>query len=157
METINSLAADFLSQPAIAVVGISSKRQTVANGVYSKLKSGPRTVYAVGKNTMTFNNDPCFANLAALPSPVQGVFIAARPENTEQVIDDCIALHIPRIWIHHMGGTTGSTISPQSLQKCRDHHITVIPGACPMMFVEGADIFHRCTKWILNISRKLKT
>jgi hypothetical protein len=88
---------------------------------------------------------------------VQGVFVAARRENTERVIDECIALNIPRIWIHNMAGTAGAVISPQSIQKLKDHRIDVIPGACPMMFVDGADIFHRCAKWILNLSGKLKT
>ena len=159
METITSLAHDFLSQPSIAVVGISSSKQTVANGVYKKLKTGTRTVYAVGKNTASFESAPCYPDLASLPFPVQGVFLAVKQENTERIIDECIKLKIPRVWMHNMGGTSfsaGSSATPQAVQKCRDNNISVIPGACPMMFCENADVGHKCIKWFLNITGKLK-
>ncbi|MFA6540776.1 MAG: CoA-binding protein [Bacteroidota bacterium] len=158
METIASLAHDFLSQPSIAVVGISSSHQTVANGIYKKLRSGKRTLFAVGKHSTAFEGDHCYPGLTSIPVPVGGVFIAASQENIDHVVDECIALHIPRLWIHHMGGTTNSgVISPSVRQRCRDHSITLIPGACPMMFVEDSDFGHRCIRWVLNAAGKLRT
>ncbi len=159
METITSLANDFLSQSALAIVGISSSKQTVANGVYKKLKTQKRTVYAVGKNTSSFENDPCYPDLASLPAPVQGVFIAVKKENTGEIIDECIRLGISRVWMHNFSGTSyssGSIATPDIVQKCRDHNISVIPGACPMMFVENADMGHKCIRWFLNATGKLK-
>ncbi len=159
METITSLANDFLSQSALAIVGISSSKQTVANGVYKKLKTQKRTVYAVGKNTSSFENDPCYPDLASLPAPVQGVFIAVKKENTGEIIDECIRLGISRVWLHNFSGTSyssGSIATPDIVQKCRDHNISVIPGACPMMFVENADMGHKCIRWFLNATGKLK-
>lgn len=159
METIASLVDEFLSQPAIAVVGISSSKQTVANGVYKKLKTQKRTVYAVGKNSSLFGNDRCYPDLTSLPAPVQGVFIAVKKENTGQIIDECIRLGIPRVWMHNFSGTSFSSESsatPDIVQKCRDHNISVIPGACPMMFVDNADVGHKCIRWFLNVTGKLK-
>jgi len=159
MDTTTSLAHDFLSLQSIAVIGISSSKQTVANGVYKKLKTGKRTVFAIGRNTASFENDPCYSNLSSLPSKVQGVFIAANPENTEHVIDECVALHIPFVWIHNFSGTTFSSHSsakPHIVQKCRDHGMKIIPGACPMMFCDDADVGHKCIKWFLSITGKLK-
>lgn len=148
--------SEFLRQPSIAVAGISSTKQTVANVVCITLRKGQRTVYAVGRNSPTFQNEPCYRTLASLPAPVQGVFVAARPENTEQLIDECIALHIPRVWIHNIGGTSLSSIVPSSIiNKCRENGIALIPGACPMMYVENADIGHRCMKWFLSITGRL--
>jgi predicted CoA-binding protein len=159
METIASLVDEFLSQPAIAVVGISSSKQTVANGVYKKLKAQKRTVFAVGKNTSSFGDDRCYPDLASLPAPVHGVFIAVKKENTGQIIDECIKLGIPRVWMHNFSGTSfssGSSATPDIVQKCRDHNISVIPGACPMMFVDNADVGHKCIRWFLNVTGKLK-
>ncbi|MFA5835055.1 MAG: CoA-binding protein [Bacteroidota bacterium] len=158
MDSISTLAHNFLSMKSIAVIGISSSKQTVANGVYKKLKTPTRTVYAVGKNTTSFENEPCYPNLGSLPTLVQGVFVAAKPENTERIVDECIALHIPFVWIHHFGGTTfssGSSAQPHVVKKCRDNGITVIPGACPMMFCDDADVGHKCIKWFLSITGKL--
>jgi uncharacterized protein len=158
MKTIFDLAHDFLSQPSIAVVGISSSRQTVANGVYKKLKKGNRKTFAVGKNTASFDGDSCYPALSSLPAAVDGVFIAAKPENTEHVIEECIRLNIPRIWIHNMGGTSksDSCISAAAMARCKEKNIAVIPGACPMMFVNDADGFHKCVRWFLRVSGNLK-
>ena len=159
METITSLANDFLSQSSIAVVGISSTKQSVANGICRKLRTAARTVYAVGKNTTSFENEACYPDLASLPGSVTGVFIATTPENAERVVDECIALRIPRVWMHNMGGTSvssGSSVSLRAVQKCRENNIAVIPGACPMMYCENADTFHSCVKWFLKVTGKLK-
>lgn len=151
--------AEFLRQPAIAVVGISSGKQTVANAVAEKLRNASRTVYAVGRNSSSFQNDRCYPDLASLPGPVQGVFAAVRPANIGQIVDECIALKIPRIWIHHMPGTSDPSaagISPQVIEQCRMNGITLIPGACPMMFAENADLGHRCIKWFLSVTGRLR-
>lgn len=156
MESYTTLINEFLDLSSIAVVGISSSKPTVANGVYKKLRSGRRTVYAVGRNSSTFDGGPCYPDLASLPAPAMGVFIAARPENVEQLIDECIARNIGTVWIHNMGGTSSSAAVSQSvIQKCRDHGIALIPGACPMMFVDNADVGHRCIKWFLSVTGRL--
>lgn len=154
MKPIKELANDFLSCSVIAVVGISSAKQTVANGVYKKLKTEKRTVYAVGKNTTLFDNDRCYPDLATVPARVDGVFVAANPENIERVIDECVALAIPRVWIHNFNGVM--KLSDATAKKCREHNITVIPGACPMMFINNADFGHKCIKWFLSATGKLK-
>ena len=159
MDTITSLAHDFLSQSSIAVVGISSSKQSVANGICRKLRTTTRTVYAVGKNTASFEGEPCYPDLASLPNPVTGVFIATKPENTGRIVDECVALHIPRVWMHNMGGTSvssGSSASIRAIEQCRENNISVIPGACPMMFCQNADTFHSCIKWFLKVTGKLK-
>lgn len=158
------MAREFLSQPSIAVVGISSSKETVANGVYKKLKNGKRKVFAVGKNSAVFDGDPCYPDLASLPEAVGGVFMSVRKENTERTVDECIALKIPRVWMHHMGGVinpsggnagSGSGISSSAIQKCLAHHIEVIPGGCPMMFVDNADVGHKCIRWFLAWTGKM--
>jgi predicted CoA-binding protein len=155
MKPIDELANDFLSQSTIAVVGISSTKQTVANGVYKRLKIGKRTVFAVGKNTALYDSDPCYPDLASIPARVDGVFVAANPENIERVIDECVSLTIQRVWIHNFNGVM--KLSDTTAKKCREHNITVIPGACPMMFGIDADVGHKCIKWFLSITGKLRT
>ncbi|MCK9407599.1 MAG: CoA-binding protein [Bacteriovoracaceae bacterium] len=159
MESYTSLITEFLQQPFIAVVGISSSKQTIANDICQKLRNGRRTVYAVGRNSTSFQNDSCYPDLASLPSPVQGVFVVARPVNVDRIVEECITLKIPRVWIHNMAGintASASGISEQTRQQCRDHGITLIPGACPMMFVNNADFGHRCIKWFLSVTGRLK-
>lgn len=48
-------------------------------------------VYAISPNLDTFDGDPCYPNLAALPFTPDGVVLAARPEVTLDVVPrlDC--------------------------------------------------------------------
>lgn len=159
MDSIASLAQDFLSLPAVAVVGISSSKQNVANAVFRKLRTGRTSIYPVGRNSALFENVTCYPDLVSLPVPVQGVFIAVRPENISSVIDQCIALKVTHVWLHNSGGTSVTAAmneTRRAIEQCHVNHITFIPGACPMMFVKDADLGHRCVKWFLSVTGNLK-
>ena len=162
MNSIAQLADDFLAQRTIAIIGISSRQQSLANNLYKVLRTPQRTVIAIHPTMTTFEGDPCFPTLQSIPQTIDGVFIAAKPENAERAVDECIALNIPRVWMHNSFGlqysahrSAASSVSITALQKCRDHKIAVIPGACPMMFLENRDAFHSCLRWILSHTGKL--
>lgn len=162
MNTIEHLAAEFLSQRTIAIIGISTQQQALANNLYKVLRTPQRQVVAIHPHLTTFEGDPCYPSLGSIPTPVGGVFIAAKPENTDRAVDECIALGIPRVWMHYSFGLqhsahspAGSSVSIAAVQKCREHNIAVIPGACPMMFLEHRDAFHACLRWILSHTGKL--
>jgi hypothetical protein len=162
MNTITALAKEFLSQPTIVVVGVSGKKETPANAVYKKLKSRHRTVVPVNPHLETYDGDPCYRDLGSIPANIDAVFVSTRPEVAEQIVEQCIDRKIPRIWMHNsMGihrGTTASTVSSVShraVERCRENNIAVIAGACPLMFIEQADGFHRFLRWILSAMGKL--
>ncbi len=167
MNTITSLTTDFLNQKRIAVVGVSSKRSTPANGIYRKLKSLNYQVFAVSRSMQQYENDPCYPDLRSIPSVIDGVIIVTNAENSEKIVEQCAALNIPRVWMHCAGGTTHkpaskssrsetSSVSEKALQICREHNIAVIPGACPLMFGPPADFGHKLMRWVLSITGKLR-
>jgi predicted CoA-binding protein len=162
MDTLTTLANDFLSQRTIAIVGISNKPQALANSLYKKLKTPQRSVVAIHPTLTTFDGDVCYPNLQSIPFAIDGVFIAAKPENTERIVEECIALNIPRVWMHYSFGlqhsehrSAISSVSSKAVERCRLHHISVIPGACPMMFLEQRDPFHSCLRWLLSVTGKM--
>lgn len=162
MNTVEHLAQDFLAQRTIAIIGISSKQQALANNLYKVLRTPQRQVVAIHPHLTTFEGDPCYPALSAVPVPINGVFIAAKQENTIRAVDECIALGIPRVWMHYSfglqhsaHGSSSSSVSHSAVQKCRDHHIAVIPGACPLMFIERRDPFHSCLRWFLSVTGRL--
>lgn len=158
MESTNELIQRFLASPSIAVVGASSRKQTVANVVYAKLKNSGRTVYAVGRSGGTINGDPCYPDLASLPAPVSAVFVSVRPENIIEIAGQCHDRQVAVLWLHHAGGTVHAANSPTALvvERCRSLGLPVIAGACPMMFIPGADFGHRAMKWFLGITGQLR-
>ena len=43
-------------------------------------------------------------------------------------------------------------VSRDKTHHCHLHDISVIAGACPMMYGKGADVGHTCMRWILRLT-----
>ena len=143
----------FLAQKRIAVAGVSrdSSRHPAANLIYRRLKKTGHEVFAVNPRMLTFDGDRCYPNLQAIPGGVDGVVIVTRPETTEQLVHDCADAGIRRVWMHQSTGK-GSSVSKKAVEYCRQRDISVIAGACPMMYGAGVDFGHTCMRWILRLT-----
>jgi hypothetical protein len=86
---------------------------------------------------------PCYPDLRSIPGGVDGVVIITRPDITERIVHDCSDAGVRRVWMHQSMGKKGSSVSPKAVEYCRQHDISVIAGACPMMFGPGADFGHK--------------
>jgi predicted CoA-binding protein len=142
MAKIDVLVQDFLAQKKIAVVGVSDKRETGCNLGYRKFKQAGYTVYAVNPRLMTFEGDLCYPDLKSIPDKPDAVFMLTNPKVSEQIVQECVALDIKRVWMHCLMGTkpglaAGMTsVSPEAVRVCRAHGITVIPGTCPNQYLQ---------------------
>jgi len=142
MPKVETLVQDFLAQKKIAVVGVSDQRDTGCNLVYRKFKAEGYTVSAVNPRITSFEGDPCYADLSAIPEKPDAVFILANPKVTEQVVAQCVDLGIRHVWMHCMMGTrlglaaSITSVSPEAVQMCRENGIAVIPGACPNQYLK---------------------
>jgi len=142
MSKLETLVQDFLSQKRIAVVGVSDRRETGCNANYRKFKSAGYAVSAVNPRLSSFDGDPCYPNLSAIPEKPDGVFILANPRVAEQVVRECIDLGIEGVWMHCLMGTkpglaaSMTSVSDNAAQLCREHGIRVIPGSCPNQFLK---------------------
>ena len=52
-------------------------------------------------------------------------------------------------------GSGSSSVSTEAADYLREHGVNVIPGGCPLMFGEKADLGHRCMRWLLGAAGKL--
>src|SRR5262245_5017051 len=150
--TLDARVHDFLSQKRIAVAGVSRNRSShpVGNLIYERLKKTGHDVIAVNPNLATFDGERCYPDLQSIPGGVDGVVIVTRPEATEQIVRDCHAAGVSRVWMHQSIGK-GTSVSPKAVEYCRQHDISVIAGACPMMYA-GADVGHTCMRWFLKLT-----
>ncbi len=144
---------DFLAQKRIAVAGVSrdNSRHPAANLIYRRLKKTGHDVFAVNPHMETFEGDRCYPDLQSIPGGVDGVVIITRPEATERIVRDCTDAGVRRVWMHKSMGK-GSSVSAQAAEYCRQHDITVIAGACPMMYGPGVDFGHTCMRWVLRFT-----
>jgi len=154
--TLNAKIDDFLAQKRIAVAGVSRNKShhPVGNLIYDRLKKTGHEVFAVNPNMGTFEGARCYADLRSIPGGVDGVVIITRPEITRQIVEQCREAGIPRVWMHQSIGT-GTSVSREAVAYCDQHHISVIAGACPMMYGPGVDFGHACMRGILKLFGKL--
>jgi predicted CoA-binding protein len=158
MTTFETKVHDFLSQKRIAVAGVSRDKShhPTGNLIYDRLKKGGHDVFAVNPHMQTFEGDRCYPDLQSIPGGVDGVVIVTRPETTQRIVRDCRDAGVRRVWMHQ-SFRKGTSVSPEAVEYCRQHDIAVIGGACPMMYGEGADVGHRCMRWMLRFTGGLPT
>jgi len=155
MPTIKETAGEFLAQKSIAVVGVSRDPKKTANFIYRKLRQEGYRVFAVNPNTAMAEGDKCFPHLKSIPEKPGTVIVVTKPRITEQVVRDCAALGIKRVWMHQGMDAKSTSVSNEAVEFCRNNGIEVIPGACPMMYCSHADMGHRFMRWFQGVSGNL--
>ena len=154
--TLDTKVHDFLAQSRIAVAGVSrdKSQHPVGNLIYQRLKKTGHDVFPVNPHMQTFEGDRCYPDLKSIPGGVDAVVIITRPETTEKIVRDCNDAGVRRVWMHQSLGK-GSSVSLAAVEYCRQHDISVIAGACPMMYGPGVDLGHACMRWILGFAGRL--
>jgi predicted CoA-binding protein len=152
MLTLEDKVTDFLNQKRIAVAGVSRTKQSPANLIYNKLKGAGYQVFAVNPNTATFQSDPCYADLKSITEGIDGVVIVTRPELTAEIVRQCADAGVSRVWMHQSFSKGTTSVSDDAVRFCKEHSISVIDGACPMMFCHPVDFGHKCMRWVLHLT-----
>jgi predicted CoA-binding protein len=154
--TFKARVDDFLAQKRIAVAGVSrdNSHHPVGNLIFHRLKATGHDVFPVNPNMQTFEGEPCYPDLRSIPGGVDGVVIITRPDVTKQIVQECSDAGVPRVWMHQ-SLLSGSSVSPEAVAYCADHDISLIAGACPMMFGPHVDFGHACMRGIMKFTGKL--
>jgi predicted CoA-binding protein len=156
--TLEIKVQDFLAQKRIAVVGVSRNdgHHPAGNLIYRRLKKSGHDVFPVNPRMQTFDGGRCYPDLQSIPGGVDGAVIITRPETTERIVHDCSDAGVRRVWMHQ-SLAKGSSVSPAAVEYCRLHEISVIAGACPMMYGDGVDFGHTCMRWFMKLTGGLPT
>ncbi|HNP71175.1 MAG TPA: CoA-binding protein [Kouleothrix sp.] len=154
-QTLGAKISDFLAQRRIAVAGISAARATPGNMIYRKLKAAGYEVFGISTSAPVFEGDACYPTVQAIPGGVDGVVIATRPALTEALVRQCAAVGVARVWMHESMIHGGTSASPEAAVFCYEHGITLIAGACPMMYCQPVDFGHTCMRWMMRATGSL--
>jgi predicted CoA-binding protein len=157
-DTLAAKVNDFLAQKRIAVVGVSRNRSSHPAGhlIYRRLKETGHDVFAVNPHLPTFEDSRCYPDLKSIPGGVDGAVIITRPETTARIVRECADAGVQRVWMHS-SAAKGTSVSADAVDFCRERDITVIAGACPMMYGPGVDFGHTCLRLIMKLSGGLPT
>ncbi len=149
MARLDEAVRQFLDHKRIAVAGVSRGGTLPANAIYKKLRGAGYEVFAVNPAASEVEGGPCYPNLAAIPGGVDAVVIATPPDAAEGLVRESADLGVRHVWMHRSFGQ--GSVSASAAALGREKGLSVIDGACPMMYV-NPDVGHRCIRWFLGIT-----
>jgi len=148
MARVPEAVAAFLRGRRLAVAGVSRDSLQPANAIFRKLKAAGYEVYPINPRATTVEGTTCYPDVGAVPGTLDGVVIVTKPEAALEVVCQCAAHGVRRVWLHRSFGE--GSVSDAALSECRARGIEAIAGGCPMMFCEPVDLAHKCMKWWLQ-------
>jgi predicted CoA-binding protein len=153
MASLPDSVADFLSGKRIAVAGVSRSGKKAANAIFRKLRDSGYDAFPVNPAAQEVEGVRCFPNLISIPGPVDGVVIATHPKVSIELVRQCLACGISRVWFHRSFGQ--GSVSEEAVQECQARGVQCIVGGCPLMYCEPVDAAHRCFRWWLRWRRRV--
>jgi predicted CoA-binding protein len=149
-----ALASEFLAAGRIAVIGASDDPKKFSNTVYRTMRDRGVDVVAVNPRSGRVCGDPCYPSVLQTPGDIDGALVMAPADQAAAVVADCIVRGMTRVWLFRGLGGKGS-VSDEAVRLCREHGVSVIAGACPLMFLEPVGWFHRLHRSARHLNRSL--
>ena len=135
-------AHQFLDCGRIAVVGASDDAKNFGGTILRSLSEQGVPVVAVNPHERAVSGRRCYPDVVSIPDTVDGLIVMVSGPVVLDVIRAAAARSIPRIWLFKGIGGEGAA-SPAAVDLCRELGIEVIPGACPLMFLDPVRGAHR--------------
>jgi predicted CoA-binding protein len=135
------VATELLAQRRLAIVGASDDPKSITRPITEALRAHGTTVVPVNPAHPTVGGETCYPSVTDIPEPVDGVIVATNREHAAGVVRSCIAAGVRRIWLFQ--GIGEGSVSTEAVELCRANGVTVVEGACPLMFLEPMGWAHR--------------
>jgi uncharacterized protein len=130
------------------VAGVSRDPNQAANAVFRKLRSSGYEVFPINPHASEVEGVPCYHDVGAVPGQLDGVVIATSPAASSDVVRQCAAHGVQRVWFHRSFGE--GSVSLDAVRECRERGVECIVGGCPLMFCDPVDFGHKCMRWWLQ-------
>jgi predicted CoA-binding protein len=138
---------EFVSQPALALIGMSRSGRKFGNFAYRALKSKGYRIYPIHPSATSIDGVPCYGAFADLPELVGGVLVVVPPRNAFDAIQRAAAAGIRRVWLQQ------GAESPDVLNVCGELGMDVVSGECILMFARPMG-FHKAHRWLWGLLGK---
>ena len=114
----------FKETRTIAVVGLSPKASRPSHGVASALQRFGYRIIPVRPAIKEVLGAPAYATLEEVPEAIDLVDVFRAPEHVEAIVDSCIALRIPAIWLQE------GVVNEAAAARAMAAGITVVMDRC---------------------------
>ena len=111
----------------LAIVGATDNPAKYGYVIYRDLKRKGFSIFPVNRNRETIDGDRAFRTLADIPSTPTVVNIVVPPEETLQVLQQCLELDLMNVWLQP------GTESAANLTFLQEHPFSYLANACIMV------------------------
>ncbi len=108
----------------IAVVGLSPKPERPSNWIARLMLENGYTVYPVHPAHQEILGQKAYGRLSDIDQPVDLAVIFRRPDQVMPVVEEAIALGIPRLWMQP------GAENPAAAKKAQEAGLQVVMGKC---------------------------
>jgi predicted CoA-binding protein len=140
---------DFLKQKRIAFVGVSREPEDFSRKLYADLRQRGYNVVPVNPSAADIEGVKCYARVQDIQPGVDGALIMTSADRSDQIVRDCAAARVPRVWLYRAAGR--GAVTPSAVEICVQNGIRVVPGYCPYMFLPKTQFFHRMHGWFTRV------
>jgi predicted CoA-binding protein len=140
---------DFISQPSLAIVGVSRKGNKFGNNAFKELKTKGYQLYLVHPSGELIEGEQSYPNLKALPQKVGGVLVVVHPDQAEKVVCEAHEAGIDRVWLQQ------GAESQAAIQYCQQNGMSVVYSKCILMFAQPLAFFHKPHRWVMGVLGQL--
>lgn len=146
MTELKTAASRFLEEERVAIVGVSRNPAETANAIFNKFRDNGYIVFPVNP-AAEVEGVKCFPSVKDIPGGVGAAMLVPTPAASVQVARDCVAGGVKWVWMHR---SFGDSVSSDAVQHLHEHGVGVIPGGCPMLFLDP-DGFHKAACWFFQL------
>jgi len=143
----------FLKNKNIAIAGYSTNKSQPANHIYKRFHASGYNVFAVNPKADSINDVKCYSSVKDIPESVDAVVICTPSIVTLSVVNECISRKIKNIWMHR--SFDEGSYNKEAVELSEKNNINCISIGCPLMFL-NADFPHKCIRWFMDVTGKLK-
>lgn len=108
----------------IAVVGLSPNPARPSHGVARALQRYGYEIVPVRPAVDEVLGEKAWPDLRSVPGPVDLVDVFRAPEHVDQIVDDCIAIHAPALWLQE------GVVNVPAAERARQAGIMVVMDRC---------------------------
>ena len=108
----------------IAVVGLSPNPARPSHGVAHALQHFGYQIIPVRPAVDEVLGEKAYPDLRAVPGPVDLVDVFRAPEHVDAIVDDCIAMHVPALWLQE------GVVNEPAAERARRAGIMVVMDRC---------------------------
>ncbi len=109
---------------SIAVVGLSPKADRPSYKVASALQGFGYRIIPVRPMANEILGETVYPDLASVPGPIDLVDVFRAPEQVDEVVDACIALKLPAVWLQD------GVVNEPAAQRARAAGLMVVMDRC---------------------------